>query len=425
MKVFKFGGASVKDAAAVENVARVIQHFPHQQLVVVISAMGKTTNAMEAIVAAWMKGDGSHQALIDERKAFHHEIMKGLFASNEHPIYKEVDAIFNALTERLSQPASSNYDVEYDQIVSRGEMLSTKIVCAYLQQEGYAAQWFDATTMVRTNDAYREGKVDWDVTKALIQQQMGSCLEDGTARIAITQGFLGHTANGEVTTLGREGSDFTAAICAYCLGAEDVTIWKDVPGVLNADPKWFSNTVKLARISYREAIELSYYGATVIHPKTLKPLQNKKIPLYVKSFVQPEEPGTVIQASMDSDYLIPSFIFKMDQVLISVSPRDFSFIIEQNLSEIFQCFADARVKINLLQNSALSFSASVDNNPQRLPQLIEALKAKYTVLYNDGLELVTIRHYDQSTIDRVTVNKEILVEQKSRHTARMVMRDLG
>ena len=241
--------------------------------------------------------------------------------------------------------------------------------------------------------------------------------------MAVTQGFLGHTETGDTVTLGREGSDYTGAILAWALDAADVTIWKDVPGMLNADPKWFDSTVRLPRISYREAIELAYYGATVIHPKTLKPLQNKQIPLYVKSFVDPDLEGTVIQASMASDNQIPSFIFKMNQVLISISPRDFSFMVEENFSDMYQIFAEERVKINLMQNSALNLLVSVDDT-KRVPRLLERLNEKYVITHEKELELVTIRHYDQETIDRVTVKKETLVEQRSRFTARMVMRGL-
>jgi aspartate kinase len=424
MKVFKFGGASVKDADAVRNVAKVISLFPDDEIVVVVSAMGKTTNAMEKVWEAYCKGTADPIELVKERRDFHTAIMQDLFnGNNELSIWNEVDEVFSRLENRFNKPASQNPDYEYDQIVSVGEIVSTKIINAYLQEEGLTSKWFDARKLVRTDNSYREGRVDWEKSAELINNLMKPFFNNGP-RLAITQGFLGHTAEGMTTTLGREGSDFTAAILAYLLDAEDATIWKDVPGVLNADPKWFSNTVKLEKISFREAIELSYYGATVIHPKTIKPLQNKEIPLYVKSFVNPEESGTMIQKSLESDFLIPSFIFKMEQVLISISPRDFSFIIEDSLRDIFAEFANSGVRINLMQNSAINFSACADNS-EKLPTLIEKLRERFEVKYNDGLELVTIRHYDDVTINRVTENKEILVKQMSRHTARMVMRDLN
>jgi aspartate kinase len=297
------------------------------------------------------------------------------------------------------------------------------IVEAFLKEEGHSTMWIDSRKYIRTNHTYREGEVDWGKTETIIKQQL--LPEFKLKRIAITQGFVGHTSEGFTTTLGREGSDFSAAIYAYCADAESVTIWKDVPGMLNADPKWFDNTVKLDKISFKEAIELSYYGATVIHPKTIKPLQNKGIELHVKSFIDPNAPGTTIQASGNFDHLVPSFIFKMDQVLMSFTPKDFSFIVEQNLGDIFQSLAQQGVKINLMQNSALSFSILFDRSKIDPMQLVDLFKSQYEVRYNEGLELVTIRHYDQATIDRVSVNKDILVEQRTRQTIRMVMKDLG
>jgi aspartate kinase len=423
MKVFKFGGASVKDAQAVRNVSRILSLYTQDQLIVVISAMGKTTNAMEEIVdALWKRDEKAYLRLVEERHQFHLSIVGELFPESHYTIHNELEALFDGLKNRYLQPISDNYDFEYDQIVSLGEVISTMIVEAFLKEEGHATLWADARQLIRTNHEYREGEVDWNKTEKLIKERL--LPEFKLKRIAITQGFLGHTAEGFTTTLGREGSDFTAGILAYCTEAESVTIWKDVPGMLNADPKWFDNTVKLDKISFREAIELSYYGATVIHPKTIKPLQNKAIELHVKSFIDPDAEGTVIQASGEFDHLVPSFIFKMNQVLMSFTPKDFSFIAEENLGDIFQLLAKNGVRINLMQNSALSFSIVFDRSKIDPAKLLDLFGKQYEIRYNEGLELVTIRHYDQATINRVTQHKESLVEQRTRQTIRIVMKDL-
>lgn len=422
MKVFKFGGASVKDANAVRNVSRILSLYSGQQLIVVISAMGKTTNAMEEIVDALCKRDRKrYMDLVEERYQFHMQIVGDLFVEKHYKIYQEIEDLFEWFNNRFDQPISENEAFEYDQIVSLGEVISTKIVEAFLKEEGHDSIWMDARKLIRTNNSYKEGEVLWGKTEELIQTKLLSELKGH--KIAITQGFVGHTSEGFTTTLGREGSDFSAGILAYCSNADDVTIWKDVPGMLNADPKWFDDTVKLEKISFKEAIELAYYGATVIHPKTIKPLQNKGIPLYVKSFIDPAAEGTVIQASSENDHKVPSFIFKMDQVLMSFTPKDFSFIVEENLGDIFQQLAFYNVKINLMQNSALSFSIVFDRSKTDPLRLVEKFKDQYEIRYNEGLELVTIRHYDQATIDRVTIDKDFLVEQRTRQTIRMVMKN--
>lgn len=423
MKVFKFGGASVKDAASVENVKHIISLFREEELLIVISAMGKTTNAMEEIVQHYFEGNTAESIkVMEERKAFHFSIMQELFSNEEHPIFDEITSIFADLQEKLEEAPSANFDFEYDQIVSLGEVLSTKIIAAYLNEHLGNVSWQDARELVRTNNNYRYADIDWEKTKELIAAMWTN--KGGNNKL-ITQGFLGHTSEGLTTTLGREGSDFTAGIFAYCLDAESVTIWKDVPGMLNADPKWFDNTVKLDKISFKEAIELSYYGASVIHPKTIKPLQNKNIPLFVKSFVDPELSGTVIQRSTENDDIVPSFIFKMNQVLLSITPKDFSFVVEENLSDIFKALAEVGARINVMQNSAVSFSVCLDISDYQLAQLNEKLSDSFIIKYNKGLELVTIRHYDQATIDRVTINKDILMEQKTRQTVRIVMKNIA
>ena len=423
MKVFKFGGASVKDGAAVKNVSHILSLFGGEKRTVIISAMGKTTNEMEKIVdALWKNDKKTFTALVDDRLQFHLAILNELFSEKHFAIYTEVENLFENLKAKFDQPRSDNYDYIYDQIVSLGEVISTMIVSAFLREEGHSVTWADSRQLIRTNNTYREGTVDWTITENLINTKFTPAFKEFD--IQVTQGFIGHTSEGFTTTLGREGSDYTAGIFAYCCNAESVTIWKDVPGMLNADPKWFDNTVKLDSISFREAIELAYYGATVIHPKTIKPLQNKGIPLYVKSFINPHAEGTVIQESTEKDHLIPSFIFKMNQLYLSITPKDFSFIVEENLSDIFNRLASVNAKINLMQNSALSFSVALDQDKIDIQKLLGIFQETYNVEYTEGLELVTIRHYDQATIERVTEAKEVIVEQRTQQTVRFILKDL-
>lgn len=421
MKVFKFGGASVKDAAAVRNVASILARFKGEKLIVVVSAMGKSTNKLEEIVAAEKeKNVGQFTALVNELYDFHIAILGELFAEKHFKIYHEIETIFDQIRDRFQKPFPENYSYEYDQIVSLGEVISSKIISAYLFEQGFSSGWADSRELIRTNNQYQEGKVDWQKTEELVNQAL--LPKFSKVDITVTQGFVGHTPEGFTTTLGREGSDYTAGIYAYCSNAESVTIWKDVPGMLNADPKYFSDTVKLDQISFKEAIELSYYGASVIHPKTIKPLQNKGIPLFVKSFIHPDEPGTIIQESMDNDNLVPSFIVKKDQVLFSIRPVDFSFIAEDNLSDIFNRLAAAGIKINVMQNSALSFSILLDQKKANPELLKSILGDHYKVWYNDELELVTIRHYDQKTIDLVSKDKTVILEQRTRQTIRLILK---
>lgn len=427
LKVFKFGGASVKDADSVRNVATILKNHAPEKLVVIVSAMGKTTNALEKVLHAWYENDERLSAFIEDTITYHQEIINALFPDKSHPAHFKTNLLFGELEGHLFTPPSLNYDFDYDQVVSFGELISTTIISEFLRSEGFNSQWFDVRDMIRTDGNWREGKVDWETSEKLIREKTGIFLKNTATKpaIVLTQGFLGSTAEGFTTTLGREGSDYSAAIFAYALDAEEMVIWKDVPGLLNADPKYFSVTEKLASISYREAIELSYYGATIIHPKTIKPLQNKDIPLRIKSFVHPEEEGSIIHQDTASDSLIPSFIFKVDQVLISIIPKDFSFIDELSLSEILAVFAHNSIHISLMQNSAISFSVCVDNNERKLSQLFDELGKNYKIRYNKGLELITIRHYDQATIDRVMEDgKSILLEMKSRLTAQFVVRNI-
>lgn len=418
--VFKFGGASVKDAVAVKNVGNILKSYSSEKLVVVISAMGKTTNSLESVVKAYVYKTGNPVELLEEVKKYHLEIMKDLFSDPSNQVYTDVNNFFVEIEWALEEKPDRGYNFIYDQIVSMGELISTRIVSAYLAQSQVNNNWLDVRNCIRTDNTYREGKVDWTVSSQLIKEFIHPCFRN--KNIIITQGFIGSTSENYTTTLGREGSDYTAAIFAYSLDAEAVMIWKDVPGMLNADPKYFADAQLLESISSHDAIELAYYGASVIHPKTIKPLENKNIPLYVKSFMKPEARGTVINRDLQTKPRVPSFIFKKDQELISISAKDFSFIAEDNLANIFDLFAKSGIKINLMQNSAISFSVCVDNDDNKIPALISELRKEFKVLYNENLELYTIRNYFQSTIDMLSAEKEILVEQRSRTTVQLVMR---
>lgn len=426
MKIFKFGGASVKDAGAVKNVANIIRRFPNENIIVIVSAMGKVTNALERLTDAFFYKKENAATVLNEIKKYHFDIIEQLFPNKDHDIYNEINNTFVELDWAIEDEPTHEYNHEYDQIVSMGEIISTKIVNAYLNEAGIKSKWRDVRDFIQTDNTYREGKVDWELSQSLVDKNLNTILplKKGEGAVIVTQGFLGGTSENFTTTLGREGSDYTAAILAYTTNAESVTIWKDVPGVLNADPKWFDETKKLEQLSYVDAIELAYYGATVIHPKTIKPLQNKNIPLYVKSFLHPEEKGTVIN-EVQSTLPIPCFIFKVNQVLLSISPKDFSFIGEENFSSIFKLFAEKQMKINVMQNSAISFSVSIDDDERKLPGLIETLQKNYRVLYNKNMELITIRYYDQATIDRVTIGKRVLLEVKSRHTVQLVVKPVS
>lgn len=422
-KVFKFGGASLKDANSVKNVAYILNLYPKQDLIVIISAMGKTTNALESILNAYYNSNENLNQLIEDLKLYHEEIISELFEDAKPSIQSEIIAILDWLKNKCSKKPSSNYNFEYDQIVSLGEVISTKIVHAYLISQGMSAAWLDARECVSTNDKWRESKINWVKSEKEIKSKVENVL-NADCQIIISQGFIGHTDKGYTTTLGREGSDFSAAIFAYALEATDVTIWKDVPGMLNADPKWFDNTVLLEKISFREAIELAYFGASVIHPRTIQPLKRKNIPLYIKSFLNPKNLGTVIQSSESDDSKVPSFIFKMNQVLISLSPKDFSFVVEENLEEIFAYLNKENIRMNIMQNSAVSFSFCCDKDRININSIVDHFEDQYIVKYNEPLELVTIRHYDEQTLKRVTVDKKVLLEQKTRQTARLILLDI-
>ncbi len=420
MKVFKFGGASVKDAAAVKNVSAILARYPNQKLLVVVSAMGKTTNKLEELISALYAQDHSiYSRLLDDLKAYHQEILWGLFAESPMQVHQELEDIFEQIAQLFFEPLEENRSFQYDQLVSCGELISSKILAAYLTDQSFSSSWLDAKVLICTDNNYQEAQVDWKKTIDLCQQNVKQVFE--RVDIAITQGFIGHTTEGFTTTLGREGSDYSAGILAYCCEAESVTIWKDVPGMLNADPKYFENTQLLAQISFKEAIELSYYGASVIHPKTVQPLQQKNIPLYVRSFLDPAAPGTTISANAERDAQIPSYIVKFNQVLVTFSSKDFSFIAEKQLAEIFAALATMQAHINLMQNSALNFSVLIDRDKMDVEGLQRALGARYHIRYNEDLELVTIRHYNDAILAQMSAGKTNLVNQQTRNTARLVL----
>ncbi|MBI5542059.1 MAG: aspartate kinase [Bacteroidia bacterium] len=423
MKVFKFGGASVKDASGVKNIAKILFKYSDSKIVVVISAMGKTTNALEKVLNDYFNKNKNILDSLNSIKDYHINIIDNLFETDlKETTKKDILEIFNKITNYLRinfEP--ENYDYEYDKLISWGEVISTKIIHSYLLEQKINSKWVDARELIKTNNNYRNAAINWETTCNNCKQQIVESFKNYD--IIITQGFIGSDNQNNVTTLGREGSDFTAGIIAHAIEANDVTIWKDVPGLLNADPKWFDDTVKLNNISYHEAIELAYYGATVIHPKTIQPIKNKNIPLYVKSFLNPEEDGSVINNNSSQDSKIPSFIFRVNQILLSISSKDYTFIVEENLSAIFGLFASHKVSINLMENSSISFSVVVDYDERKIKPLIKELQKDYKVLYNTNVELATIRNYDQKTIERVTSNKKIFISQQSRKTVRFVMKD--
>ena len=420
MKVFKFGGASVNSADAVRNMARIVQnHLESETLVVVVSAMGKTTNLLEKLVPGTAANEDK-TALRRQLEEYHLSIAKSLIP-NEEGIVDKVRGLLSRLDGTIASltPSEEQYNFNYDQVVSFGELISTTIIAHYLNHLGINTLWQDARQLIRTDDHYREGRVKWVETQQAIQNS--EFIIHNSYSVVITQGFIGGTSSSFTTTLGREGSDYSASILAYCLGAKSVTIWKDVPGFLNADPKFFSDTVKISQIPYNEAIELAYYGASVIHPKTVKPIQNKGIPLYIKSFITPENEGSSIGEYKTIVPETPLYIFANNQILLSILPRDYSFIAEDNLQVIFGILNDLGIRVNLMQNSALSFSICINNNPQLVRPLIDRLKSMFRVRYNENLQLITIRYYTQEVIDRIVAGRPILLEQRSRSTEQLVV----
>lgn len=416
MKVFKFGGASVKDAESVKNVASVLQKVGCKDVLVIVSAMGKTTNALERVVEAYQNDSDKLKLELQELEAFHVAIVKDLLEEGKDNLTLKVREWMQELTTFLEHNKSPNYSFVYDQVVSFGELISTTIIAHYLTSIGLSAHWLDARKCVKTDDYYRDANLDWERTQEKIKDQVNG------NQLVISQGFIGSDANNFTTTLGREGSDYSAAIFAYALGAESVTIWKDVPGVLNGDPRHFDETVLLNQISYREAIELAFYGASVIHPKTLQPLQRKEIPLYVRSFINPDQQGTSVSKGKTLEPHVPCFIIKQNQVLLKLSSLDFSFIVEDNISEIFALLAHYQMRVELIQNSAISFSVVVNNKYNRLDDLLLVLRAKFNVAVTENVQLFTVRHFDQSAKEKVRgYGDKILLEQRTRETLQVVL----
>lgn len=414
MQVYKFGGASVKDAEGVRNVAKVLNTTGYENTLVVVSAMGKITNALELVVKNYFDNKAELQSAIHDVIKYHNEIILELFENDRHNIFNVVKSLFDELTLFFKNNKSPDYNFVYDQTIGFGELVSTTIISYYLNEIGLKNKWIDVREYIKTDNYYRRANVNWETTQANILSKLDA------KKLNITQGFLGSDTNNFTTTLGREGSDYTAAIFAYCLNANSVTIWKDVPGVLNADPRYFENTQLLHQISYREAIELAFYGASVIHPKTLQPLQRKEIPLFVKSFLNPRNDGTKVSKGKVLDPEIPCFIVKKNQTLISLSSLDFSYIVEENISDIFNLLHLYKMKVDVIQNSAISFSVCVDDIYDNLEKLLQHLKAKFKVTSYDNVSLYTIRHYNNDAITELENGKTVLLKQLTQQTVQIV-----
>jgi len=416
MKVLKFGGASIKDADGVRNLKQALDKIGYKNIVLVVSAMGKMTNAFEQLVETHII-DGDEFENFSFIKDFHESILKDLFNDKEHFVFEKVNDLLDDLNGFLFNNNSSDYNFVYDQIVGYGELLSTTICSTYLLENGIENTWLDIRKCIKTNSDFRRAKVDWETTSILLNKKINK------SKLIITQGFIASDNFGKTTTLGREGSDYTAAIIAHCIGAKEVNIFKDVAGVFNADPKEFEHTVLLSQISYKEAIEMAFFGASVIHPKTLQPLQRKEIPLFVKSFINPLEKGTLVSKGLDIDPKVPCFIVKKNQMLISISDKDFHFVMEDDISEIFDYLHQFKLKVNLIQNSAISFTVCIEDNFNKFDTLIQKLQIKYKVLYNKNLTLYTVRHFTKNAIEEIEKNKEVLVKQWSRETTQIVVRN--
>ncbi len=413
MKVYKFGGASVRDAEGVKNIASVLESTGFADTFMVVSAMGKTTNALEEVVKLYV-GKGNFTGKINEIQNHHLEIAEELF-ENSVSIKQEIILFFDDLSAFLRRNRSPNYDFVYDQVVCCGELISTKIVSSYLNSIGIENTWLDVRDYIKTDDSYREGKVDWELT----EEKFSELEKD---KFYVTQGFLGSDPNYFTTTLGREGSDYTAAIIAYCMNAENMTIWKDVPGVLNADPRYFDDTQLLNKISFEEAIELAYYGASVIHPKTMQPLRQKGIPFFVKSFLHPENPGTEIQKKSNLEPNIPCYIVKKEQHLVTLTTCDFSFITEDKISTIFNLIHSLKIKVNMMQNSAITLSLCLEDKYGKLEAFLESLTKTYQIEIEKNVSLYTIRHFDEKSSYTFYKGNELL-RQIIKNTLQIIVKE--
>ncbi|MFZ1676206.1 MAG: aspartate kinase [Saprospiraceae bacterium] len=419
VEVYKFGGASVKDAEAIKNVGLILQSTPQRPLVVVISAMGKTTNALEAIIKAHYNDPAHLPALVNQLKVYHEDVARSLLSGQEQSLLNDLHDLWVELNWILEDEPHPNYNYHYDQIIVFGELASTKIVSAYLDAQKIDHQWLDARSFIKTDSEFREARIQWEQTQTAIDSLVKDALDK--KGMVITQGFIGSTPYNESTTLGREGSDYTAAVLAYALDASSVTIWKDVPGIMTADPKRFEKVARLEEISYNEAIEMTYYGAKVIHPKTIKPLQNKDIPLFVRPFDQPSLYGTKI-SSAETHFLPPIIVVEPEQVLLQISTRDFSFVAEEHLSEIFNHISRHRIKVNMMRNTAVSFIICVKNETDKLDKLKKDLEQSFHITMKIGLDLITVRHANQGVMDQLRRGKDIILEEKFGDTDRMVVK---
>ncbi len=419
MKVYKFGGASVKDAAGIKNLARIVLE-EKGNLVVVVSAFGKTTNALEKVLKLWLAGDKEYKEYLENIYSYHSGVAEELFPENNSALIR-IDSSFACLKECLGSDRENDYDFEYDQVVSYGEIWSTIIVAEFLLMSGLKAEWVDIRENLITDDRFRDANILWNESARRISRvfnyNLSSCY--------VTQGFIGGTVTGQTTTLGREGSDYTAAILANILDAECVVVWKDVPGILNADPKWMPDACKLDEISYREAVEMTFSGAKIIHPKTIKPLHNKNIPLHVRSFLSPGESGTIVKADAELKKVMPVFVRKENQLLISILPKDFSFVMGDNLGRIFHTFKLHGIRVNLVEASAVSIDVCVDDERSKIESLLSDLKTDYSAYYNENVEMLSVRHYDTEALEKVSAGREILVVQRTRSTIRYVVRAIG
>ena len=422
IKVFKFGGASLRDAAAIRNVAGILRKFAGQKLVIVVSAMGKTTNALEEVANSYWQGDP--QAAKEKLSTIHAsatEIMDELFATVPEELTASVNDLFVSVEWALEEAPNPEYDYDYDQIVSLGELVSSRIVAAYLDLSGLPTHWVDARDIIQTDNTYREGWVKWPETITRAEQQLPPLLAEKD--FVLTQGFIGNTSENYTTTLGREGSDYSAAIFSYCLDAESMSIWKDVPGVLTADPRLFENVTKIDRLSYKEAIEMTYYGAKVIHPKTIKPLQNKSIPLYVRSFIEPDAPGTLVTDDAGEAYP-PMVAVEKDQALINISTRDFSFVAEHHIKELFEHITITRLQVNMMQNTAISFNVVVNDIDDRVERFCALVNDTFKTTIDRDLELITVRHYTNEVVESLRRGKVNLLEGRLPLTLQMVVKDV-
>lgn len=420
LKVFKFGGASVKDAEGYRNVGAILKKFGDEKIVVVVSAMGKTTNALEEVVKSYYARDGRANALLEGIRQGHEHLIRELFENPAEALDDLNDSIVQ-LDWILEEEPHEDYDYAYDQVVSVGEILSSQILASYVKSLGIAARWLDVRDIILTDNTYRDARIQWESTQKNARDKILPML--GEVSHVITQGFIGSTSENFTTTLGREGSDYTAAILSYCLDASSMHIWKDVPGVLTGDPRLFDEVIKLPRLSYKEAIEMTYYGAKVIHPKTIKPIQNKQIPLYVRPFLDPASEGTIISDEKELSYP-PVIVIEPDQALLHISTNDFSFVAEHHLSMIFSLLAKYRLKVNMMRNTAISFSVCVNNIADRIRKFEEALGSEFKMVTDTGLELVTIRHFNEDVLKDMKKNKLILFEERLQDTVQMVVRSL-